>query len=75
MSWQRRYVLGSGHGRVVPGGGWNGLDTLDEHVQGVDIDAARAGAWVHQEVVELCLEMACAVAAGNEARDVRSEWE
>lgn len=31
----------------------------------VDMDDARVGAWVHQEVVELCPEIACAVAAGK----------
>ena len=29
MSWQRDYLLSSGHGHVVPGGDWNGLDTLE----------------------------------------------
>ena len=38
---------------------------LDEHGKSVDIDAARVGAWVHQEVVELCPEIACAVTAGE----------
>ena len=65
MSWQRKCTLGSGHGRVVHGGSLDGLDMLDEHVKSVDMDYARVGAWVHQEVVELCPEMACAVAAGK----------
>ena len=43
--------------------GWS--NTLDEHVKSVHIDAACVGAWVHQEVVELCPEMAYAVAAGK----------
>ena len=51
MSWQRKCVLGSGPGRVVPGGGLDGLDMLDEHVKRVDMDDVRMGAWVHQEVV------------------------
>ena len=65
MSWQRKCTQGSGHGCAVPGVEWDGLDMLDEHVKSVDIDASRMGAWVHKEVVELCPEMACAVAAGE----------
>ena len=58
-------LFGSGQSRVVPGGGWDGLDMLDEHVKSVDVDAARVGAWVHHEVVELWSAIACAVAAGK----------
>jgi len=43
MSWQSKCALGSGQSRVVPGGGWDGLNMLDEHVKSVDIDAAKGG--------------------------------
>ena len=51
--------------RDLPGGVWNGLIILDEHVESVDIVAALVGAWVYPEVVELCPDKACGVAASE----------
>jgi hypothetical protein len=65
ISWQSKCTLVSGQGGVMPGGSWDCLNILCNHVKSVDSDVARVEAWVHQEVVELLPEIACAVAAGK----------
>jgi len=75
MSQQRKYLLGSGHGRVVPGGGWNGLDTLDEHVKSVDIGAAQRGSGCTRGWWSCVQRWPVQLQQASETRDVRSEWE